>query len=377
MTSTFWEAALLPDQSKRALCLELLQEFGANVKKINDKSGEINHGCLVSPSMHSDQDANPTASLNYEKLVYKCLGCGASGGLLWFIATCRGSTSMEARTWLEQTAGLGGSVMELDAMLRFLDNMYAKKSTVPIPQYSDRALKPWTFDHPYLTDPASADPPGREIPVETLRKFRLGWDPEKDRIVLPHFWNGHLVGWQTRKMPFDWMSREPENNAPKYLSSPDFPKDATIFNYSPRTVTAVVVESMMSVLRHDHALHMEATFGASVTDLQIMRLVKHEDIVLWMDNDKAGWTAVEGIPEAPRTKTSPGKEAKLGMGDQLSRYGRVKVVDSLWSQDPGDLPTEEVLRLVAAAVPWGSWKRPRVLYCYECKQQAHRGPCRT
>jgi hypothetical protein len=393
--TTFFEASLLPDQSKRALCLELLAEFGANISRINDKKAEITHGCLVSPDMHSDQKANPTASLNYEKLVYKCLGCGASGGLLWFIGTCRGSTSQDARTWLEQTAGLGTSVMELDAMLRFLDNMYAKRSSAPIPSYSDRALDPWRFDHPYMSDPLTADPPGRGVPVETLHQFQVGWDPQADRIVFPHFWRGKLVGWQTRKMPRDWRSSEwvplpPRADgeermdvhsgaprSPKYHSSPDFPKDATIFNYQPKERSAVVVESMPSVLRHEHAVHMEATFGASVTELQMSRLVKHEELILWMDSDRAGWVAVEGVPEEPRTKKSPGKEAKIGMGEYLSRYCQVRVVDSPWSQDAGDLPTEEVLRLVAQAVPWGIWKRPGTLWCYECKQQAHTGPCRT
>lgn len=375
--SPVFEAAYLPDASKRALALELLEEFGAQIRRVNDKKGEIVHGCLVSPGMHSDQDRNPTASLNYQKLTYNCLGCQASGGLLWFIATCRGGSSQDARSWLEETAGLGGNVMELDAMLRFLDNMYAKKSSAPIPTYSDRALKPWAYEHPYLTDPSSADPPGRGIPLETVRRFRLGWDPEEDRIVLPHFWQGKLVGWQTRKMPNDWMSQVPAPNMPKYLSSPDFPKDATIYNYLPKEQVVVVVESMMSVLRHVHALHMEATFGAKVTDLQIGRLVKHQKVVLWMDNDKAGWLAVEGRPEEPKTKTSPGREAVLGMAELLSRYCDVFVVDSQWMQDPGELPTEEILALVDSAVPWTLWRRPRVLYCYHCKwpATAHQREC--
>lgn len=376
--SPVFEAQFLPDTSKRALALELLEEFGASVRRVNDKNGEIVHGCLVSPNLHSDQDKNPTASLSYTKLTYNCLGCGSSGGLLWFIATCRGGSSQDARSWLEETAGLGGNVMELEAMLRFLDNMYAKRSSAPIPTYSVRALKPWAYEHPYLTDPPTADPSGRGIPLETIRRFQVGWDPEADRIVLPHFWQDKLVGWQTRKMPRHWASQVPKGNTPKYLSSPDFPKDATIFNYSAGASTVVVVESMMSVLRHVHALHMEATFGAKVTDLQIGRLVKHQKIVLWMDNDLAGWRAVEGRPGEPKSRTSPGREEVPGMAEQLSRYADVYVVDSQWMQDPGELPTEEILALVDSAVPWTLWRRPRMLYCYHCKWPATThgdGPC--
>lgn len=384
MSSTFFEASVLPEASKRAMCLELLEEFGARIKTINDTKGEITHGCLVAPELHTDQDKNPTASLNFQKLVYKCLGCGASGGLLWFIATCRGTSSVEARNWLEQTAGLGGSVMELDAMLRFLDNMYASRTRPVIPSYSDRSLAPWDFKHPYFSDPY--DQGGREIPLATIEKFRLGWDQRTDRVVLPHFWQGKLVGWQTRKMPLEWRSMELAHdspdvhsgraNAPKYYSSPDFPKDTTIYNHNPRSTTGVVVvESMMSVLRHDHALHMEATFGASVTETQVKRLTSHASIVLWMDNDRAGWRAVTGVPEVRKTRTNPGQDAIPGMGELLSPYSVVRVVDSPWQQDAGDLPTEEVLRLVGCAPLWAVWTPRRVLDCYYCRKGAHQGPC--
>jgi len=375
---SYFEASLLPDASKRAMCQELLAEFGATIKSINDKSGEMIHGCLVSPGVHNDQISNPTASLNYQKLTYNCLGCGASGGLLWFIATCRDETSLDARRWLEKTAGLGGQVLELAKMLDFLDAVYARPAAVPIPTFSERILRGWNFQHPYFLEE-------RHIPEETYRKYRLGWDPRTDRGTLPHFWEGKLVGWQTRKMPFDWRSIPLEEdspeihsgapNSPKFHSSPDFPKDATIYNHVPST-RAVVTEAMLSVLRHEHAYHSEAVFGAKVTDLQIRRLVKHDEVILWMDNDRAGWDAVLGHPEVKPTKEKPeGKEAVPGMAELLSAYTRVRVVASPWSQDPADLPTDEAASLTDAAVPWSIWEPPEVLYCFECKRKAHSGPC--
>ena len=384
---SFFEAAMLPDASKRALCQELLDEFGASVRRVNDKTGEMIHGCLVAPELHSDQDRNPTASLNYQKLAYKCLGCGSSGGLLWFIATCRGETSVAARSWLEQTAGLGGQVLELDAMLRFLDAIYAKPEVQPIPTFSEKLLDGWAYDHPYMTE-------ARGVPEPTYKQFRLGWDPSSDRVVIPHFWQGKLVGWQTRKMPVEWRSSEwtpllPRADgearmdvhsgapgSPKYHSSPDFPKDTTIYNYDPRAREAVVVESMGTVLRLEHLFHLEGTFGATVTEMQIKRLVKHDRVILWMDNDKAGWKAIEGTPEVRPTKEKPqGEERVPGMAEKLARYTDVFVVDSKWSQDPDELPEDEALALRAAAVPWSTWRRPEVLYCYECKNRAHEGPC--
>lgn len=385
---SYFEAALLPDPQKRALCEELLAEFGAKVRRISDKTGEMTHGCLVAPELHRDQDRNPTASLNYQKLTYKCLGCGSSGGLLWFIATCRGDTTVAARQWLEQTAGLGGQVLELDAMLRFLDAIYAKPETQPIPQYSTRLLDAWAYDHPYLTEARHIDP-------VVYQKYRLGWDPKNDRVVLPHFWQGKLVGWQSRKLPPEWRSvpyeprpRKPEDDeyldihsgapsSPKFHSSADFPKDSTIFNYNPREREAVVVEAMLSALRHVEYRHFEAVFGANVTDLQVKRLVKHDRLILWMDNDSAGWKAIEGRPAKKPTKDKPQGEDKIpGMVERLSPYTEVLVVDSEWQQDPADLPTRVVQERIDAAVSWSLWRRPKVLYCFECKNRAHDGPCR-
>ncbi len=378
---TYFEASLLPDASKRALCEELLSEFGANVHKVSEKTGEMVHGCLVSPGQHRDQDRNPTASLNYQKLTYNCLGCGASGGLLWFIATCRGETSQEARQWLEETAGLGGQVLELDAMLRFLDAVYAKPSKIPVPSFSKKILDGWSFSHPYLTEE-------RRIPEEMYERFRLGWDPSVDRVVVPHFWKGRLVGWQSRKMPADWRSVElaadsPEihsgrSGSPKWFSSPDFPKDVTVYNYDPKAEEAVVMEAMLSVITHEEVFHGEATFGATVTETQLRHLVKHDRVILWMDNDKAGWRAVLGMPEEKPTKEKPeGKERVPGMAEQLARYTDVFVVDSPWSQDPQELPSEEAARLKAAAVSWSVWEPPKVLYCFSCREKAHEGPCRA
>jgi hypothetical protein len=385
--STF-EAALLSDASKRAMCQELLEEFGAKIHRINDKNGEMVHGCLISPQLHRDQDRNPTASLNYRKLAYNCLGCGASGGLLWFIATCRGETSSDARRWLEETAGLGGQVMELEALLRFLDHVYERPAAVPVPTYSDRVLAPWSFIHPYFTE-------GRGIPQETVLKYRLGWDEATDRVVLPHFWRDQLVGWQTRKLPPEWRAvpwdpkpPRPDGEpvfdlhsgapgSPKYHSSPDFPKDSTIFNYSPSSST-VVMEAMLSALKHEHAFHSEAVFGAKVPETQLKRLVKHDEVVLWMDNDTAGWRAVLGLPQEKPTKERPeGRERTPGMAELLAQYVPVRVVDSPFQQDPAELPTDVALDLRRGAVPWSLWEPPRVLRCFHCDRKAHEGPCRT
>jgi DNA primase len=144
------------------------------------------------------------------------------------------------------------------------------------------------------------------------------------------------------------------------------PKDQTLYDYDATRRTAVIVESPMSVAKHRHALPVEATFGANVTDRQIKLIARHfERCVLWMDNDKAGWNALEGSKDAP------------GMMERLAPYCPVWVVSSPFSGDPADLDTERAGYLIEDAVPANAWRRPESLACPDCWSAAHSGTCHS
>ena len=373
-----FEAGLLPLSQKEDLCRNLLAEFGITTIRHRSNDHELIHACLIDPS-HNRQQSEPTASINYDKLTYRCLGCGARGGLLWFIAQCRGEESTkDARRWLAKTVGLDGNVLDLSELMKFIDAVYDQKpGRGPIPTYSQRMLAPWALIHPYLTDPK--DQGGRGIPEKNVinmqvgyaEKYRIGKnhdgsDRTSERITLPHFWRGDLVGWQTRRLGAD--------GTPKYLSSPDFPKDQTIYNYDTTPEIVTVVESVLSVVPHSHALNMEATFGASVTETQMKLLAKHPQIVLFMDNDEAGWKAVEGY-DVTKPKSGALIKHVPGMGEILGRSSYVRVVENPYAADPGDMETDDVIRLIYSAVPFSIWRRPTSLLCYRCKKVAHDGMC--
>lgn len=349
-----FEPGLMPEEHKENLCRELLDEFGVTTIRERRGDHELIHGCPIPNMGHSDQAANPTASLNWQKLTFKCLGCGSSGGLLWFIAVCRNTSSTEARKWLEKTTGTGNTLMELDALMKYFDALYGPKAErAPLPRFSPRILTPWALIHPYLTDDPVwvekdgrwANVGGRGIPESIVRSQRVGYaeamqigiEPPtfSERIVLPHFWQGDLVGYQSRRLGDD--------GSPKFLSSPDFPKDSTLYNYDPLQPEAVVVEAVMSGLRHLGAMHIEATFGASMPESQMRLLTKHGKVILWMDNDDAGWKATERV------------------GDYLMPHTDVWAVDNPWDADAADLPTDLAMELVGDALPYAVWNRPKTL----------------
>lgn len=371
-------ADLLPLEQKEDICRSLLTEFG--IASVHSRGHELIHACLIDPT-HTRQASEPTASLNFENLGFRCLGCGAKGYLPWYIAEMRGCTVEDARLWLLGEAGLDGSVIDLDLLNRYIDALYKPKDGLPpIPTYPDSMLEPWALLHPYLTDPKAEG--GRGIPESNIismrcgyaEQYRIGRRPDgswitSERITIPHFWKGTLVGWQSRRL-------DASDGTAKYLSSADFPKDQTIYNYDPRVVDrpVVVMEAMLSAVSKVHlGPHPESTFGANVTDVQVSLLSKHPRVVLFMDNDEAGWKAVEGTTEY--WPSGQVKKHTPGLAEKLSPYGVVLVVENPWAADPADLDDEEYLRLVEAAVPFSVWSRPEVLYCYSCKGVAHDGRC--
>lgn len=366
-----FEQALLPDSEKEALCRALLAEFGVTSIKTMS-SGEMIHSCCLPFGGHKNGDANASASLNYKKLTYNCLGCGSSGGLLWFIASCRGEDTEASRAWLDAQTGAGPDEQSLSSLLEFFDAVYTgevREQTI-IPRMSAAVLKPWEFIHPYLTDPIGQG--GRGISEAAVVRYHVGYAPEyqvymkapdgaagdergmvrvlSPRIVIPHWWKDDLVGWQTRRLTLD--------GTPKYLSSPDFPKDVTIYDYHPKEREVVIVESPMSrLVCADDIPTMEATFGAKVTDRQVSLLSIHPRVVLWFDNDKAGWSATYRV------------------GEMLEAYCDVWVVDSPWQQDAGDLDATERARLLADPAPMALWSPPKRLVCFRCQHPAHEGKC--
>lgn len=328
----------LSDDERKELCYELLQEFGAN--NVTEHGDELNHSCCLPFGFHRNGDQNPSANLNWRKLTYKCHGCGEGGGIAWFITACRGGDYSATKQWLTGQTQVG-TQESLHRLLAYMDSLYEvrdTKSDITIPKYDPSILEGWRFIHPYLTE-------GRHIPIENIINLQIGYDHEQDRIILPHFWEGQLVGWQTRQIKND--------GGPKYKNTPDFPKNETLYHAPPDTRSHItVVESVLSVASKIHLEpNMTATFGASVTDRQKYLLSRYPRVTLWFDNDPAGWKATEEV------------------GSFLIRYTNVLVVESDWNADPADLDDETFSTTLANVIPFSLWQHPTQL-----KEAPHGNP---
>lgn len=348
--SSFAEVALIDDATRERLCLDLLAEIGARNVQRPRLDGEIVHSCPLPFGQHRNGDSNPSASLNYKKLTFACFSCGASGGFVWFIASCRGGEVADAWQWLSGQTGIGGGRIEHDQLIRILESIFAPQTrqVQSMTRYPVAMLDAWDMPtvHPYLVQ--------RGIPEENAHRFRVGYAPEYDmgsfiadngervrrppqpRITIPIFWDGGLVGWQARAiLPTD---------EPKYKNSVDLARDRLLYGWPGRGRDIVLVEGVMSVLRHCHHQPVVASFGAAVTADQLRILQGAASVVVWYDPDAGGWSGTRRVMSG------------------LARYVPVRVV--AWpyrDTDPADLDDATVDHAIAEAVPWALWRRPEQL----------------
>lgn len=322
------------------LVMATLEEVGA--QNISESGYEITHSCLLPYGNHPNGDRNPSSSINYDTMVSGCWVCGGGSFLWWVSAVKQLEGARQALDFVTDKSGISlNRPNTLREVLDFIERTQNPEHELHVepPTYDPAIIEPWKIVHPYLTE-------WRKIPEQNVMDMNVGYAVmrtrrtdgefiESQRIVIPHFFKGKLYGWQSRRLGDD--------GTPKYVNTPDFPKDTTLYNYSVSEFPVVIVESPMTVITHHHTCRMMATFGAMITDKQIDLITRSRasKIILWFDNDEAGWNATERV------------------GDYLMNHGLVYVLDCPYAGDPGDLPSSLVEELLSEKIiPYPLWHRP-------------------
>jgi 5S rRNA maturation endonuclease (ribonuclease M5) len=314
---------------------EVLEHYNAeNCYEIagSDGTTEIVHSCLldrVEPH-HRNGDQNPSAAMNVEKKTFVCYNYWG-GDIFHLILKMEKKESFGD---ILPIVGdfLDGATSNNEDFLQEVDRILSRESSflIEIPEYSTRILDPWGFSHPYIRE--------RGISLEASSKLQIGYDPDTNRIVFPHFWEGKLVGWQQRSIPTDprWPGSSPQ--LPKYKNSSGFPKSETIYGvqWLESANSVVVVESPMSVAKANSlgVPNVLATFGAKVSQNQIDFLKEFPEVVVWFDADNAGDLAARKVAK------------------NLYRHTNVKIVVSEEGKDLADYDSAaEINSMIESAVP--------------------------
>lgn len=273
----------------------VLDHYGVeNAREETTRSGEVEvvHSCLLDrvERHHANGDANPSASCNVDRGLYICYAHWG-GGMLGLIQRMEGLPDLDSAASFASRFATDGHATDTTTFVAEIEAAMAPPKVAPsAPEcYSRRVLEPWAFVHPYLAE--------RGVDAETASRLRIGWREDDNRIIVPHFWEGRLVGWQARSVPHrpgSWPGSP--RQSPKYLSTPGFPRSTTLYHdhSSPMPVSgpaAVLVESPMSVVKAvalgvGHPVF--ATFGCKVSPAQASMLSGFDRVYLWPDGDGAG-----------------------------------------------------------------------------------------
>jgi DNA primase len=268
---------------------EVLYHYGAN--RIIRDGDELVHSCLIDrvEPHHASGDRKPSAAMNEKSLLYSCFAYGG-GDLLWFIRKMEGLRWHDPILPYLEKFFTQSHEQSTEEFLAEIDALLPCKFTREImPVYSPRILDAWAWIHPYLTEE-------RGLSEEVICRYQIGYDEKDNKIVIPHFWHGDLVGWQKRKMNSPRYYRKPGYELDvKYVDSPQFPKKRTFYNFdtvmSRRESIVVIVESALSVLKAETwgETNVLSPFSARCSREQINILKQFSEVVIFLDDDIAGW----------------------------------------------------------------------------------------
>lgn len=165
---------------------------------------------------------------------------------------------------------------------------------------------------------------------EMIEKWGVRYDPALDRIVFPVYYDGVLQGCQGRSLR--------PNPTKKYFNYDKFSKGRFLYgswiDYNPQRV--VVVEGpvdciVVNALTGEHTV---ALFGSDPTKTQLTKLEGYGEILIFLDNDKAGQKGLHKLVNH--------------LIDKLPL--RVVHYHGLGINDPGELEPQQVIDFVNDAV---------------------------
>jgi DNA primase len=309
---------IFPGLNAHAVLLDII-----GVHNLTDSGGELIHSCPLPFGNHRNGDTNPSASLNSETLLFNCFTCGG-GSVIWLVQNCLNVTKEEAIGILKnEVADL--KVVSIEDFVKKLEGVFQDDPVqLPdIPVYSPTLLNRWRGECDYLTSRGVSEAVQAEMRTGVERsRPEIAKTPQGpvtvlvDRVVLPHFMNGKLVGWVARKI-------NDVDGVPKYRNSKGFPRGSWLYNLDNNLETneIYVVESPMSVLvlKSRGINNVVATFGAKVDNNQIALLRDFATVNVFMDGD------------------IPGRNATQHLVEELNHYTKVRVIDTPDEEDPATL----------------------------------------
>jgi hypothetical protein len=243
-----------------------------------------------------------TTGMGY--LTGNCYVCGG-GDLLSLAMLHTGKDFEEATDWLWAFAGPDRRTDDrfVDDLLLMLEDVHERRKTMPY--FNDRVLDQFTDSLDYFRERGGTpeviealglrygDQVRKAAPVKVDRdgnRTKIDEDYTGPASIWPHYWQGKLVGWQSRWTNFSKEHDKTPKWLPKWTNTTDFPKGTTLYNYEyclKSKDRIVVCESLGTVLfLRSCNVAAVSYFGSKPTPEQ-MRLLRRftQGVILAPDND--------------------------------------------------------------------------------------------
>ncbi|MFI6512956.1 toprim domain-containing protein [Streptosporangium sp. NPDC050855] len=234
--------------------------------------GEVSARCPAHFERLGHEDRDPSFSVNASSGKFNCFSCGFSGRFPDLAAYMLGVEHGQAVAWIRSQ----GTVA---AVARMYEEREPEPERIKV---SEAALA-------LYVDPPSEELAKRGMSLAAAQKFGILWDAKHSAWITPiRDQRGKLLGWQTKSQGY-------VRNRPYGVK-----KSETVFGYHVARAapgTAVLIESPLDcgVLATHGVEHPVSTFGAKVSAPQIALLSAFRRVIIWLDNDDAGWRAAQYV----------------------------------------------------------------------------------
>jgi hypothetical protein len=277
-------------------------------------------------------DTHASWSCNLDTGMHNCFSCGFKGSFAWLVQCMRGLSRGDAEQWVRER-----KIKDITEGYTVVRTPGGRRAPVEV---SEADL--WKFTAP----PADALA-ARRLTFTACEFYGVRWDVERELWITPvrDPYTCKLWGWQ-------------EKNDRYFRNRPlDIPKSRSLFGFQSlvRRGTAVLVESPLDVpyLWAAGINGAVSGYGVSVSREQIRLICDRADqVVLALDNDRAGWAAVGKLAWAFGTN-----EVRVFNYGGYRDHARGPVTvdeDSLDGCDPGNLTDDEIAWGIEHAIP--AWR---------------------
>lgn len=238
---------------------------------------ELDTHYLIFCPFHYNKNT-PACEVDKEKGLFLCFACGERGTLLDLVMRTTN------RNYFEASRVISTAAKSIDFASRIEKDIQVKEEFLQF----DNELIDRLHNDLLLSDKAIAYFKTRNIELDAIKKFKLGYSPKQDMVTVPIYSHTDIcVG---------FVGRSVEGKS--FKNSTGLPRNKVLFNLNNvKFSDIVVVESSFDAIRlWQLNIPAIATLGANIGKNQINLINKYATrLILAMDQDEAGGSLTRNL----------------------------------------------------------------------------------